>query len=255
MRLGQEQRFEGPDRPPGNDGEKALVLADDPRARVLFHVEIVAEQTASMVLAVFEQRGRLLGRLVGDVLRRPDLPVRMRVAGAHHRAPVLEDLDVVDLVHPAEVAVLGGPGVDDAADVGDLHAGEGETVVGMETQHTAEAPFALRLEQGGPALGLGRRGVGQQRRVVVVEDVDVVVDRGLRAAGPFVAGAEVAGRVVVNIGEAGGGIDLALPGALGAVRRDQDPLFAKGIVAAVGVLEGRFGHGVSFGRRLGWSKS
>ena len=141
--------------------------------------------------------------LVGDVLGGPDLAVGMRIAGAHHGAAVLEDLDVAEDGIGAEGAVLVGPGVDDAADVGDCHAREGEAVVGVEAEDAAEA--ALALGDAGVArgvAGVSARGVGEERRVVVVEDEDACRMRGVLAAGAGVAGTEVAGGVVVDVGEA-----------------------------------------------------
>jgi len=78
----------------------------------------------------------------------------MRVAGAHHGAAVLEDLDVAEVGIGAEGAVLLGPGVDDAADVGDLHAGQREAVVGMEAEDAATSAFAVGAEELGGVVSL-----------------------------------------------------------------------------------------------------
>src|SRR6185437_3918088 len=57
-------------------------------------------------------------------------------------------------------------------------------------------------------------------------------------SGALVAGAEIAVRVIVNVRKAGGGVYLALPGALRAMWRDQDPLAAQRVIAAVRELRG-----------------
>ena len=87
--------------------------------------------------------GEFAERFVGDMFGGPDLAVGVRVGGSHHGAAVLEDLDVID---PGEVAERGGfvgPGVDDAGDVGNGHAGESEGVVGVEAEDAAEAAFGF----------------------------------------------------------------------------------------------------------------
>ena len=53
------------------------------------------------------------------------------------------------------------------------------------------------------------------------------------AAGAGVAGAEVAGGVVGDAGSGDGFGGFALPGALGALGGDEDPLAEERIVAAV----------------------
>ena len=87
------------------------------------------------------------GGLVGDVLGGPDLAVRMGIAGAHHGAAVLEDLDVIKLGLAAEFGVLLGPGIDDEADSGEFHARDGEAVVGMKTEDAASSALLLGVEQ------------------------------------------------------------------------------------------------------------
>ena len=157
----------------------------------------------------------------------------VRVGGAHHGAAVLEDLDVVD---PGEVAEGGGfvgPGVDDAGDVGDGHAGEREGVVGMEAEDAAEAALGFGdQERGGMGLGVGLD-VGEERGEIVVEGEDAGVGGIVLAAGAGVAGAEVAVGVVGEVGSGDGLGGFALPGALGALRGDEDPLAEERIVAAV----------------------
>ena len=59
-----------------------------------------------MLGEVRELRWEFERGLVGDVFGGPDLAVRVWVAGAHHRAAILEDLDVLDLGHGAEFCGL-----------------------------------------------------------------------------------------------------------------------------------------------------
>ena len=52
----------------------------------------------------------------GHVLGRPDLPVRVRIAGPHLRSSIFEDLDMSDVRVCAELLVLFCPGLDDPLD-------------------------------------------------------------------------------------------------------------------------------------------
>jgi hypothetical protein len=106
VRAGQDEGLERPHRPERHERHEVLVMANDAFALLEFDAEIVAEQAATA------PRVRLLlvqfpGRLVGQPLVGPDLPVRVRIAGAHHGASILEDQDVV---HPVDGAEFGVPG-------------------------------------------------------------------------------------------------------------------------------------------------
>ena len=199
-----------------------------------FGGEVIAEQAGAVLLLVGLLRGEFEEGLVGDVLGGPDLAMGVGIGGAHHGAAVLEDLHVVDPGMLREGGGFKGPGVDDGGDFGHGHAGERERVVGVKAEDAATAALGLGDEQRG-FIRWGRgRVVGQQRGKVVVEGEDGFVVGIVHAAGAGVGGAEITGRVV---GEAGGGDGLAgfaLPGTLGALRRDENPLAQQGIVAAVG---------------------
>ena len=73
------------------------------------------------------------------MLARPDLAVRVRVAGAHHGALVLKNLHVVDEILPAQFAGLIGPGANDFFDFGLREFGQSQIVARRETHDTAEA--------------------------------------------------------------------------------------------------------------------
>ena len=196
--------------------------------------EVGGEQTLVVLGEIGELRGEFECGLVGDVLGGPDLAVGMGIAGAHHGAAVLEDLDVLDLGARAELCGLAGPHLDDAADGGDVHGGEGEVVAGIEAEDAAEAALGFGAEEAGVVdVESGCGNVGLERGEVVFEDVGAGVRRGVVAAGAGVAGAEIAGGVVGQRWRLRGVLGLALPGALGAMRRDDDPLALEGIPAAV----------------------
>ena len=100
-----------------------------------------------MLLVVCLLRSQFAQRLVGNVLSRPDLAVRVRIARAHHRAAVLEYLHVVDPGKLTECCGLFGPGVDHAGDIRHGHPREREGVVGVEAEDAAEAPLGLGDQQ------------------------------------------------------------------------------------------------------------
>jgi hypothetical protein len=71
----------------------------------------------------------------------------MRVAGPHHFASIFEDLNGVDPTKRTQFQVLIGPGIDDAPDVGAAHAGNGKTMIRMETDDAADASLGLRDQE------------------------------------------------------------------------------------------------------------
>src|SRR5205814_7682956 len=64
---------------------------------------------------------------------------------------------------------------------------------------------------------------------IVIKDKYIFVGRIRFAGGPFVAGAHVACGIVTNGARSGDRFDRALPGTLGAMRRDQNPFASERI--------------------------
>jgi hypothetical protein len=77
----------------------------------------------------------------------------------------------------------------------------------------------------------------QQRRDIVLEDEDVRIVRVSCAAGPGVAGAEIAGWIVAWKRLGGCGPDFALPGAGGSLWRVEDMLSGEGVIPAMRLSE------------------
>ena len=73
--------------------------------------------------------------------------MRMRVAGPHHFAPVLEYLYVADKIPVAEVQILTCPLVDDYLDVVGFHSCQSQAVVWRKTKHAADASLTLCDDQ------------------------------------------------------------------------------------------------------------
>src|ERR1700722_4011197 len=103
----------------------------------------------------------------------------------------------------------------------------------MEAQNPANATLTLGAQQSLACFDRYRRRIGHQRRVIVGEGEDARVWRILIASGPCVAGAKIAGGVIV-LGCSGVGFAyLALPGTLGTVGRNQHPAAAERVEAAM----------------------
>ena len=209
-----------------------IVREDDPFAGLRFQLEIVAEQTGAV-------RGAMVGLCGGSLAvrwggpARPDLPVRMRIAGAHRGAAVLEDLHRVDVVMRAERARTARARLRRHARGPRRHARHGEVVARRIADHPADAGFRLGDDQ--PAaidrVMADRR---LERREVVVEDEGVRVVGIDGAVGAAVARAEIAWRVVRRRRGRRGPLRLACPGALVAMRRDQHPFAGERVEAAMG---------------------
>jgi hypothetical protein len=103
----------------------------------------------------------------------------------------------------------------------------------VETEDSAEAALGFGDEEwGGVGLAV-RLDVGEERGEVVVEGEDAGVGGIVNAAGTGVAGTEIAVGVVGDARSGDGFGGFALPRALGALGRDEDPLAEERIVAAV----------------------
>jgi len=156
----------------------------------------------------------------------------MGVARPHRRPPVLEDLDVVDEVEPAQGARLFGPYLDHATDILERHVRQGQVMARRERDDPADAALALCPQQAAPVklrLGRGR----QEGREIVVEDESARIGRVPLAPGAFVARAKITGGVIGRPGLRLLLLHLAQPGALRPMRRDQNPLAGERVEAAV----------------------
>ena len=247
-----DERLEGPHRPERHERDEGVVGDDDPLPTLELEAQVVLEQRASVTVVVGALRLPLAGRHERHGALRPDLAVGVRVARPHRLPLVLEDLDVRDVVARAELLVLRRPQVHDAAHGGELHVGERLVVARREAEHAAGARLVVRDEQ---PIDVHRRtpAAGGERGEVVLEDEGLGVLGVAVPADALVAGAEVAGRVVGRPPRDRGLLDLPLPRSLGAVRRDEHPLAAERVEAAVRPLGERVERGgdAGAGRRRG----
>ena len=173
--------------------------------------------------------------------------MRMGIGAAHDLPLVLEDLDPGVL--RAEVAALPHPCADDTTDRLRGHPCERQVVPGRKTDHAALATNGLggqkvrrvRREESFPLPDLG----WQQGGEIVWENVRLGVVRVYGPAGPLVAGAQVALRIMRRAAVATRALHLSLPRPLRAVGRHQNPISRETVESAVRIV-----HAVYIQRRF-----
>ena len=240
----------GHDGPERDERQPVVRVADHARTTPLLR-RVVGEQALARHGVVVGLLRRLQLRLHRKRVPGPDLAVRVRVAGAHRRTAVLEDL------HPAvalaELGGLVGPDVDHVPDRGLVHARQGHVVTGREAHDAAGATGSLGPEQ--PAADRLAGGVRAERREVVGEHEGGRVVRVHVPRDPRVARAEVAVGIVDRALLGRFRLLGAQPGALRPARGHQHPLpgqrvappvrlgIERGDLAVVGTSGRAVGHG------------
>src|SRR5205823_8699055 len=109
-----------------HDRYEQIVSADHTLSTIGFLGYIIAEQATVPAGAVRTQRLALARRLIRNVFGGPDLAVRVRIAGAHHLAAVLEYLHVTHPVVRGQPLPFNRPGVDHLPDRRGIEAGQRE---------------------------------------------------------------------------------------------------------------------------------
>ncbi len=166
---GGDDGFEGPFCPEGDEGDPEIVFADDALVEAELGFEVIGEEGLSMGGEVGFLVGVFAGDFGGNCGGGPDLAVGVGIAAAHELAFVFKNLDVVDVIEVAEVAVLFAPGVDDGEDLVGGHFGEGEVLAGGEADYEAEYALGLGLEEV-VWIFEGGGGIGEQGGEIVVEN-------------------------------------------------------------------------------------
>src|SRR5215472_15985537 len=96
MGLAADQQLKRPYCPERHQGNELLVFTDDPLARRMLEFDVLTEQASVFLTKVFIQPQLLFERLVRNRVIGPDLSMRMWIAGTHHLASILENLDVIE---------------------------------------------------------------------------------------------------------------------------------------------------------------
>ena len=170
-----------------------------------------------MPLEVRPLRHELARRAQRDVARRPDLAVRVRVAAPHHRALVLEDLDVPDRPAPRRASRLPGrPRVDDAAGSPRRPSRRASGRGGARSRPPGSVPWRARPRGGRPSSTGAMALSGSSAAKSLSKAKVAVYGRVALAARAEVARAQVARGVVPGPALGGLVLDLPLPGPLAA---------------------------------------
>jgi hypothetical protein len=104
----------------------------------------------------------------------------------------------------------------------------------VEAEDAAKATLGLGDQEWGWVGGVVGLDLREEGGEVVVEGEDAGVCGIVDSAGTGVGGAEIALGVVAQAGRGDGFGGFSLPGALGALGGDKDPLAEERVVAAVG---------------------
>src|SRR5437588_12091626 len=94
MVLAHDERFEGPHSPKGDDDGKRIVLANHALVASHLQLQVIAQQAGMFFRVIRQQRFVFACRKIRERSVGPDLAVRVRVAGAHELAAILENLNV-----------------------------------------------------------------------------------------------------------------------------------------------------------------
>jgi hypothetical protein len=233
--IGKDERFEWPNGPEGDNDQEEIVGFDGALAGRALEAGVFAEKTRAAGGVPGLERMLLFRDLVGDGVVGPDLAMRVGIGGAHHGAAVFENLNVIDKRTGAEIGILLDPDIHHAAEVGQIHVGDGEVVLGREADDAADAGLAFGDEKA-VAVETVWRSVGLEGGEIVIENEGGSVVRIVNAAGAGIAGAEIAGWVVFRLRRSGDGLDLSEPGTGGAMGRNEHPFAGERVEAAVRIL-------------------
>ena len=216
--LGQDHGLKRPERPERHQGHKRVVLEDDALTEPQLGLQVGTEQTAPLVLQMRGLTLALGGRVHGHGLCGPYLAVGMGVGASHDSAPVLENLDMADVVASAQVRELLAPQVHHLDRTVHAATGQGQIVTWGIADDPANAGLRLGHQQIVADGLMHGRLFRQEGGKIVGKDKGVGVVGIDRSPGPCVAGTQVALGIVGGQGRQIRLFLLPLPGTLGPVR-------------------------------------
>ncbi len=192
--LRKHEQLERPLRPERHQRDPVIVRGDDTLSGLQFRLRVVDEQRPAMSRLVLPLTLQLVLDFIRHDAGRPDLPVRMRIARAHHLAAILEDQHVSEVATRIELGELRSPGTHDACCFLLRQVAERQIVPRRIAQHAAFARDRLRREQ-----SLAFRACITCRiecRKVVRENVRLRVLQIHSTVRALVAGTQIALRIV-----------------------------------------------------------
>ena len=170
----------------------------------------------------------------------------MRVACAHHLAPVLENLHMRNPRHGSKLFELGRPRPHYSSDLVDTHARERQVMAWSKAHHAADSLFALGDQQPFSSyVEASQRRIFFQSGKVVLKDKRGIILRIQDSTRSLIARTQVAGGIISRALDRGRCFNQALPRPLRPVRRYQHPLLRDAADASLGAAhiatEGRGG--------------
>ena len=172
----------------------------------------------------------------------------MRIGRAHYGSAILENLNPG--IGLAQLRRLPYPNFDDGIDFGNRHFGQSEIMARRIADDTCCSSQRFQSKQRLQS-GFKWRRIGQDRGEIVCEDEGAVIVRIALPIGSDVARAKITLRIIRRERVGGRALKFALPGAHGALRRNQNPFVEQGIVAAMWMIRGRKRERISPGHALG----
>src|ERR1700746_1251658 len=115
----------------------------------------------------------------------------MRITRTHHLPTILENLHVANPWNSSERGVLLDPGIHDSAQFREAHSWNGKIMPRRKTQHAADSPLRLSLQQAAQ-IKLQGRDFRQHRGVIIAKNVGFRIPRSLGAARALVARTQIA---------------------------------------------------------------
>ncbi len=140
--IADDKSFKRPHRPERHQHCEAVIAANQPVADLVLEFEVLAKQAGVIRLPVQLERFLFACWFVRQCGVGPNLAMRMRIAGAHHDAAVLEDLNVIHPGDAAQLLVLLRPYVYNVAHFARGHARNREIVSRRKTYDAADAALS-----------------------------------------------------------------------------------------------------------------
>ena len=173
-----------------HERDGSFVLRDDPRAGLLFGSDDVLEKHATCFREILPADTSLGFDSLEDKVRRIDLAVRMWIRDADDFAFVLEDEHVVDIREATERVILFLPDVQQLLNLSKVELSEREVVfrtVANDARDAASRTILIETRR----RFKHRRRRRRHTRMIVIENVSLLVLRIDRAADARVSGTEI----------------------------------------------------------------
>ncbi|CCJ97409.1 hypothetical protein BN130_4011 [Cronobacter malonaticus 507] len=246
MRFRQQQRFKRPGRPVRHYRQPVFGFHHGAAAVCELTLGVIHQHRRALLFEILALQPVFTFGFIRQEAVGPDLTVRMRVGAAHRRAFVFKHL--YPRVGFAQLGGLRLPRIHHFFERGQRQLRQRFAVIRREANHAAGAAGALKTHQRIGALRRVRR-IGHQRGEIVGKHIGAGVLRVFIPGDTRVAGAEKTIGIVLRQRLFRRRLLRPLPGALGAMRRNQNPLSGQRVITTVRMIHGvKLFHLTSFNR-------